>query len=592
MGIKLKLREEYFLVVFVMLGLFFYLNLDKLPLSHPGNIKAADPFYHTVSVESILDTKQWNYYDYYLGLGTEKAINHQPPLIYIASAMLSEFTNLPAWITLYFFVCLSQALFIIIVYLITYEAFENKKIALMASGLTVLPAPVSFWLYGVYIGFWLQVPSYFFVMAIVWLTIKYFKTRKDPLLLAIGFSISSIILLHLADMMIVFFEMIALGIIILIDLARKKDVFSFVKKGFLIGILPLLSFITVLPRILYLWSGLGTSMFTLGLYSLDRNVFPKEQYGGMVWPHFDFFPLYIKILFFAGMFVLLLISILYFLSLFNKKFGFPYLKTEKGRVLFSMKKDDLHVSYLIIFFVVTSFFMTVYLSPLIFSDPYYLGGRARALQPFFVYPVVAYAVWILISLIEKFALQDKKKSGLFELSFCIVFVLLVIITSMAQYSQVAEQLKGEHITEAKWNAYKWLHENTPKEATVLFFGGIQQGEHIYSKRISASMSIEDLNKFIQEFSSTNKTPETIHTEGWGGNTLREGHWKYEKSFFSFGNYSEFNTTVKIDFFDYIIFQNFANEMVNINMFFANEYVKKGYKAVYNDGFSIILKNER
>ncbi len=589
MHLKFKVKEEYFLILFFAMALFFNLNLSKLPLSYPGNIKAADPFYHTISVESILETKQWNYYNYYLSLGTEKVINHQPPLIYTASAMLSEFSGLPAWVTLYFLICISQALFIVAVYLIALEAFGSKKIGLIAAGLCIMPMPVRFWLYGVYIGFWLQVPSYFLIMALVWLTIKYIKNQKDYLLLTMGFSIAAIFLLHIADLMIVFFEMLYVGIILLVDFFRKKDIASFVKKALLIGLFPLIALITVLPRILYVWSGLGTSMFTPGFYGFFRDAFPKEQYGGMVWPHFSFFPMAVIILFIIGMSILLFISLFYILSIFNKKIGMPGVRIEKGRLVFSIKKNENHFSYFIIFLVVAFYFASVYLSPAFFSDPYYLGGRARSLQPFFVFPVIAFVLWLGITMIEMFAMSDKNNSTLFQIFLVLAIVASSIIFSLGEYNQLADGLKGEHITETKWNAYKWIHENTKKDAKVLFFDGVFQGENVYVKRISAVMSLDNLNKFLMEYQETNKTPEVVTTAGWGGNTIREGGWKYEKSFFSYGDYYELNSTQRIDYFDYIIFENFAQEAVQINAYFASELVKKGWKPVYNDGFSIIIQ---
>ncbi|MEM4282385.1 MAG: hypothetical protein QXN89_01715, partial [Candidatus Woesearchaeota archaeon] len=105
----MKLKIEWFVFAFFILAVVFYLGLDKLPLSHPGNIKAADPFYHTLMVDVILETKQWKYYPYYISYGQERAINQQPPLLYMLSAAISSVTNLPSWTVIYFFVCLSAA---------------------------------------------------------------------------------------------------------------------------------------------------------------------------------------------------------------------------------------------------------------------------------------------------------------------------------------------------------------------------------------------------------------------------------------------------------------------------------------------------
>ena len=41
-----KNKYQILVVLLFLFGLTTYLNLDGMPLEHPGNIKAADPFYH------------------------------------------------------------------------------------------------------------------------------------------------------------------------------------------------------------------------------------------------------------------------------------------------------------------------------------------------------------------------------------------------------------------------------------------------------------------------------------------------------------------------------------------------------------------
>jgi Gpi18-like mannosyltransferase len=190
----------YVCFIFFILGVFFYLYLNKMPVTHPGNLKSSDSFYHIMMIEGILDTGRWNYYDNHIALGQEKALNSQPPLFYINSAILTLFSSVPAWATFYFLICISQGLFILLTYLITKELFDEEKTAILATSLSVLPFPVSVWLYTTYIGIWIQLAGYLFVMAFFWLFLKFMKKKHDWLLIFMGLCLSSITLLHPQDL--------------------------------------------------------------------------------------------------------------------------------------------------------------------------------------------------------------------------------------------------------------------------------------------------------------------------------------------------------------------------------------------------------
>ena len=114
--IKKFLDYKYIILFLFIITTILYLNINGLPLTHPGNIKAADPFTHAVLSEQIIDSQQWNYYTGLYGLNREKEVNPQPPLYYTNAAILTIFSNVPAWITIFFLVCISQAFFVIIVY--------------------------------------------------------------------------------------------------------------------------------------------------------------------------------------------------------------------------------------------------------------------------------------------------------------------------------------------------------------------------------------------------------------------------------------------------------------------------------------------
>jgi len=617
--LNLKIKEEFFLIIFFVAGMLFYLNIDKVPLTHPGNIKAADPFYHVVTTENLIDTRQWNYYDYYIALGQENVLNNQPPLFYTNSAILTFFSSVPAWVTLYFLVCLSQAFFIFLVYLITYEIFENKRIALIASGLTILPIPVSAWLYGLYIGFWLQVPSYFLVVAFYWLSIKYIKSHKNWILIFLGLIISGIMFVHTSDLTIILFAFVLDLLVIFFEFIKKKNIYATIKQLFFFGFLPFISLLILLPRILYVWSDIGGQHFTLGYYGFGRDIFPKAQYGGFVWPEFSFVPMIERVLFILGMILLGIVFILFILSYFSEKIGLPYLKvkaSKKPSISIFLKKDkNLFQSISVGFIIISFYFAMVYLSPVIFSSPYYLGGRARALQPVFIYPVLGFIIYLLLYFakiivsLSYISSEDSKNSkgkntdnkekelavlnktlNVSEIFVILLIVLVIIFSHLSTYKMLSSQMSYEHIPLTKWYAYKWLQENTDKKAVVLFFDGTSQSEQIYTKRITSVLLIEDIQKLLNEYVATNVTPTKFQLGGWGGDTIR-GSRIYEKSFLKYEKYSEPNTNVTLSDVDYMFFWDYNPQIAEVNHFFASEYINKyGFVLAYNQNGYIIIKN--
>jgi hypothetical protein len=227
------------------------------------------------------------------------------------------------------------------------------------------------------------------------------------------------------------------------------------------------------------------------------------------------------------------------------------------------------------------FIFIIYITPIFFLSPYYYA-RLRALTPFIILPSIAYGIYnILIVHIKK--IKHAEAAALILLS------ILAIGFSLQDYTALQKQTEFEHISMQEWEAYRWIQDNTGKDAKVLFFGTAFQHEFIYTKRISAAFELNDLYNAVNEYQTTNKTPTTFKV-GWGGETTRTVH-KYEKTFWSYGNFTEPDLNVSILDFDYIFFQDLSQQIAYANRIFINEYMNK-YKfyPVYSKDGYIILKN--
>jgi len=588
--IKRIFNPKTLILLFFILTAIWYLNINKLPLTHPGNIKAADPFYHATLTENILDTKQWNFIDLPYSLGVESVINPQPPLFYINAAILSDFTGLPAWASIYFLVALSQAFFVIIIYLLTKEIFGNEHIALLAGAFSILPHPINVWLYGLYIGLWIQVPAYFFIMAFFWLFVIYLKKEENWVLFVISLCITSVLLVHSPDLIVMFIGSLVLGIKFLLDFIKTKDLKFLIKKGLLVGLIPLILFGVFAPRFLNVWNQKGQNMYTPGYYGFNRDIYSMPNHA-TIFPQTSAVPGFVYTLFIVGMIVLAIQII--------KPFDLKLKFKKKVSLVLSLNKNN---SKTIWFFVVLHFLFLIYYSMAFFNAPYYLA-RARALQVFFLYPIVAYIIYLLLEILV-FVLSSipslfkyiKKNTETIRLVLIILISFLVVKTSYPTYTLLVNQLNYEHLSIDEWNAYKWMHNNVKESEKVFFFGGTFQAENVYSKRIHVILDTKSMTEHVVKYVTTNQTPLNFKVD-WGGSTVRTYVRVNEK-----GKYEMFpkpNKNVSILDFDYVFFQNLnmpileGVTMGQANQVLAQEYIEKyGFIVVYNQQGYVILKNEK
>lgn len=548
-ALKFKFKIEYIPIILFVLATVLYLNIDKTPLDYPSNLKAADAFYHSAMVESILDTKQWNYFDTYISLGQEKALNVQPPLYYINAAVLTLFSNVPAWITIYLLFCISQALFSFVTFLIAKEVFEDDKIGILAASLAILPITVRAWLYSLYIGIWVQIASFLFLLTFLWLFIRYFKRKENWTLIFISICISSVLLTHPMDLFFLIFPTILIGIDLLKNI--KKDFSGFVKKGFMFTLIPFVSVLSMLPRILFQWSSQGGDQFKLGFYTPNLIYVSRNYIRGLPFPDLFYIHWIILIIFALGLIQLIL----------------------------NWKKYKIWILAMLYYFVI------IYSSVFLVKDPHYFG-RARYLTPYFIYPAVGYIVYYMI---KKILAQINLKIK--EIYVILVIVLIFIGIGIPGYADVVNSMEYEHMTKDKWTAFEWIQANTAKDAKLLFFYGVSETEYMYTKRISALFGIDELNKIITLAAEKNITS-TNFTGAWGSDTLRATR-RYEISMFEYGDYPEPSRSINLYDFDYIVFYNINDQFKNINYYFASQYITyHGFTPVYDRNNIFILKNER
>lgn len=587
------LKPEYLVIAFFILASGLYINFDKLPLTHPGNLKASDTFAHSLAVEKVIDTKQWNYDDFYLSAGISNMSTVQPPLYYTNAAILTMFSGIPAWATFYLLVCLSQAFFVLLVYLITKEIFDNEKISILAAGLTILPLPVSIWLYPTYIGIWIQVCGYSVMLLYFWLFLRYFRTKEPWTLLFMGISIVSLIMTHTADIYMLFLPSLFIGFSLLFDYFKNKDFPKLVKKSLLFGLIPFVVMLALLPKFLFVWRGYSNpdgASYLPGFFKSETSMFdPVNAVANQVFPHFSNIPLWQFI--FIGIGIIALIAFRFYPYAFS-------IETNKNTKLVGKKTSSFSLGWL---YFVIYFFIFLYYCEYFLHKPYYIG-RMRALQPYLLYPFLAYGIYIvmkasavLISAVSINSSENKKKaSAFFEknsniFDYIVVFAILffLVFSAYPSYKSNVDMMRYEHVSLGQWEAYKFIQKDSTKDDKVLFFGSHDQSEGLYVKRVNGIFAHVHFQNYLERISDTN-VPLEFEISGWGGSTPRSNiielnWWKYQRV-------PDPSSNVSIYDFKYIFFMDERPGMKEMNDFFIYKFSEAGFNLVYNkNGYRVLRK---
>jgi hypothetical protein len=535
----MEFKAEYVVLPIIIVAAFLYMGLDGLPLTHPGNIKAADPFYHALAVENIIDTHQWKYYPAWVAFGDTKAMNVQPPLLYTQAAILTTFTGLPSWTTIYFIVCLFAAFGIGIVFFIIERGFKSELVATLAVITLVLPLGLQAWFYSIYIGLWIQVVAYFFVVAFVWMCVSFLRDGHRWQLWVANACVVAIIITHPQDLIPIFPLWAVMAWKVWKKTSTLKErIASFTALASFSAIL----FVLLLPHFIWVWGDASQSMVP-GIYSPNPTYYDTSYTGGLTLPALYFFPWWV-----------LIPSAISIIAM-----GIQWRKF-KGALG-----------------VISLYMFVIYATPFIFKDPYYLL-RMRALQPYVMMPLVALVVVSLLSMVR---LQQSLK----YVSVIIVGVLL-LWAGYAPYSQLQSGLAGEHITLQKWEAYQWIQKSIPVDSKILMLEGTGQANPMFTKRIAGLVEPDELIRHVQ-YIVKNETMPLDWTVEWNALTVRHTHVR-ESGFMSYVNYPEWNRTARISDFDYVYMENQNEQVANINAWFVQTLKSEGYDIVYNRNGIVVV----
>ena len=523
-------KYELMAVLLFILGWALRFNIDGL-FSYPGNIKAADPMFHTNVAQSIVDSESYGQFLPYMVEGHKDIVNMYPPIDYLATAGLVKLSGAQAWNVMYLLITLFDAFGILLLFILCSRIFQSKKIGLLAAALYVMPMPLANWWYNMSIGIWNNVGGLFFFFAALWLAYEYFIEPKRWKALCLGIIIAATWLVHIAELYIVAFFVAAVGVKILLKVKPLKEKLVHLA---LVSIIPLVNIVLFWPKY-KVWSSFAKFGFSWNLAEL-----PKLSFFTTVWD----FKIWILLLFLLGAVLLAL-------------------NFRKYKLL-----------------AVSEAYLLTYLMVLpLFLSSYYFFVRQRIALPFVIAPVVALGIYFIISTLGK---KIKINSGYLLLAV----VLLLLIVPIGQYISLRKDFSYQHLTPEKYSALVWIQDNTPKDAEFLFLTGYYQTSSQYSKRVGFVLDAPKLGGVVEEFGKTGELP-LMNLEDHGDTVQAMA---YEKSFFNYGLYEERDSApMNYSEFDYVVLNDFAPQIKPFNDAVIGYLENKSYAEVYKKNSIVILK---
>ncbi|HSU73056.1 MAG TPA: hypothetical protein VLJ21_04380 [Candidatus Binatia bacterium] len=504
-------RFELAVLVLFVLAWSLRANVDGLFLDHPGTVKAADPFYHTLAAQVIVDEGKYGYLPYYLAQGWKNMIDPNPPLNYLATAGLTKVSALPVWDVMYLLVTFFEAFGVIFLYLLCSKMFSSKPIGVLAAALYVIPFGIEQWWYGMYIGLWNNVGGFFFFYASLWLAYEYWQKPSRGAAFALSLTVAGTWLVHIAELFITAF---AIGIIGLKLLFLVKPFKEKVMHAIALGTVPLISVMLFYPRYHelsgFLTAGSGGSGSFFGWYA--------PQLAGLpFYTSLTTFPWWLLVIAAIGLFQILLNWRKYTPLLVGNAYLFAHL----------------------------------FIFPW-FLSAYYFFIRQRMALPFIITPLVAYALY-------HFGVRFASKlTKVHEEIYALIVIVLVIGVAALQYPALAPMKNSQHLTQQKYDALVWLQQNTPPDSEVFFLDGYYQMSDSYAKRVAFDLDFPDFIPVLQGFIASNGTmlPTEFSRTGSAGFTEMVNSAIDNGTFFRYGYTKPRSLVQNITNFDYVVMADF------------------------------------
>ena len=527
------------ILILFLAGFFFRINLDGIDTTHPGNLKAANAFYHVIAADHIANSGEIFSNPYWDAEGHDDIINRVSQHEAITIAPLIKLTQAEAWNLSYLIVVLLSSLSIPLMYLLTKKLFKSEIMGILSAALIVLPMALDNWLYYMYIGIWLQSSVTPFLLLAMIFIIDILKKPKTWEILALSITISAIFLLFPPVLIFI----IPFLLIILWRLLKEKDI----KKILYYITIPIISILIFGPILLFGDAGIAAQddkLIEIGTPNYQSAPFAKGL---------EVIPIILLAFGTYGLIQLLLN---------HKKY----------------KKILLSIFYLGGIFYILPFLMHGHVG-------YYLLRMKGGFLIYLAAPLIAYGIYHLI--IKN--MTRVSKNNTLKTSLTIIIIIILIITALPSFNGLKTALNYEHISKEKYEVMLWVQENIPEREQMLILEGDYQLSGTYFKRTRFTLEQQQLNEYFVGLSQGNDPNEI---KGFWSGYPDWGKWSKRTGYFSFEKYEPLNKTQKLTNFNYIYLEHLNQDIANMNQQIGNFLIQQhNYETIYNEGAYTILKKQ-
>lgn len=459
----------------------------------PAQARTLDSSYNIQMVEWV-SQGNFNVMPAYLALGYGNVLPYHPPLLYAVPAFISKILNISPWNAAWLYFSFISALAAVLLYFIG-KKMLNEEAGLIAAALYVFPIP-AIWISPLYNGMWGLLAGQFLLLLEILLLYSYYEKRNRKLALILGIAIAIQFLIRFSETFI-FLPFLFLILLHKFILTKNRKMAA---DAVMLALPLLMAFIFYAPKLFNVW-----------LKQLD-----------------------------SGFHLL------------------PWITSRLGSIIELSKLIDLWQLqiYVIAFFVLGIYFLiinrkwfwlqaAIYFMAVAVFIPYFVNEAEFFVKFRFFLPLVAYP----IAAAGFVFLLKRLKCNIKILSYFMAAIILV--ASLISFEDFQNKGLYRPLTKEKYEALKWIENNTKEESRIIFLNGFESFNSAFSHRTCFEASLESFKEQAQ------KSQEENYDGLWCGFFWSE-HYKenyllpYEKSFLKYG-YHERITNTSIYNFDYAVY---------------------------------------
>ncbi|MBI2143971.1 hypothetical protein HYU17_02360 [Candidatus Woesearchaeota archaeon] len=527
---------------------------------YPVGYAASDSFQHQARAESIKQMGQYRNEAPHIVAGLTDIIGFYPPVLYHTTVLLAHLTGIETYDALMLLIGLAMALGALAAYYLARSL--GKAVAVLALPLTLFMATGKPFLGAVTFG---QMPFFLsavFLLATAWALTK-INEPKGYVLAAIF--LAGTIMTHTSET--IFITMLFAGIMLAAAVAataKERNIIAGLKAAvkdnrqliFAVGGAAAIT-LYFIPMFIGIWVKALPYKFSVERISASfpaATVFPK-----------DFGLMQYSIV--AGIIATAIFAI--------------QKRAELGKLLHSRLFPLLFSAYMLIAGYGT-----------------YAGFGLRSFQlrlawPLFLAPLAAFGTYQAARLALTPLLKRFPKSNAY--AGYLTYTAIAIILGAAVVASHYEKPSQGSIDKGRWDAMRWLAENTPKDAKayVLYSHVYSQTSSLYNtERQTYFLELQPFISMINQLSSTgelNRTSYvTIPSDSGPG-------FPYRTGLFSFGRHIP--TTKTSDHTDicsadyYLIDKAFPEPaLTQANLYFMQQFIKANMTVEYDSPAAAVLRN--